>query len=150
MLIVGFIPFFVNLCRLGAAVYQIFIFQKYNTGCLRYVFGPETNKTTINQVTYFLVPNIAEQRVSAASGRLSMLGVGRVPIFHTEFHWVDAALRLTVRHWRWKGWVFLPFFPRNFKSIEYLRAITFDFLMANPFTVVPRANTLRVNRGGRL
>lgn len=63
MLIVGFIPFFVNLCRLGAAVYQIFIFQKYNTGCLRYVFDPETNKTTINQVTYFLVPNIAERKL---------------------------------------------------------------------------------------
>ena len=50
MLIVGFIPFFVNLCRLGAAVYQIFIFRKYNTGCLRYVFDHQTNMTTISQV----------------------------------------------------------------------------------------------------
>jgi len=50
MLIIGLIPFIVNLCRLGAAVYQIFIFRKYNTGCLKYVVNEENrNQTIISQ-----------------------------------------------------------------------------------------------------
>ena len=68
MLIVGFIPFFVNLCRLGAAVYQIFIFRKYNTGCLRYVFDHQTNMTTISQVTFLSFSVIL--RFKAPVGRL--------------------------------------------------------------------------------
>ena len=51
MLIIGLIPFIVNLCRLGAAVYQIFIFRKYNTGCLKYVVNEDfRNQTIISQV----------------------------------------------------------------------------------------------------
>ena len=51
MLIIGLIPFIVNLCRLGAAVYQIFIFRKYNTGCLKYVVNEDQpNQTIISQV----------------------------------------------------------------------------------------------------
>lgn len=50
MLIIGLIPFIVNLCRLGAAVYQIFVFRKYNTGCLKYVVNEENrNQTIISQ-----------------------------------------------------------------------------------------------------
>ena len=51
MLIIGLIPFIVNLCRLGAAVYQIFVFRKYNTGCLKYVVNEDVpNETIISQV----------------------------------------------------------------------------------------------------
>ena len=51
MLIIGLIPFIVNLCRLGAAVYQIFVFRKYNTGCLKYVVNEDfRNETIISQV----------------------------------------------------------------------------------------------------
>ena len=51
MLIIGLIPFIVNLCRLGAAVYQIFVFRKYNTGCLKYVVNEDNyNQTIISQV----------------------------------------------------------------------------------------------------
>ena len=51
MLIIGLIPFIVNLCRLGAAVYQIFVFRKYNTGCLKYVVNEDfRNQTIISQV----------------------------------------------------------------------------------------------------
>merc|ERR1712235_46597 len=50
MLIIGLIPFIVNLCRLGAAVYQIFVFRKYNTGCLKYVVNEDfRNQTIISQ-----------------------------------------------------------------------------------------------------
>ena len=50
MLIIGLIPFFVNLCRLGAAVYQIFVFRKYSTGCLKYYVNENNwNQTIISQ-----------------------------------------------------------------------------------------------------
>ena len=61
MLIIGLIPFIVNLCRLGAAVYQIFVFRKYNTGCLKYVVNEDNwNQTIISQVKHFLVRYILE------------------------------------------------------------------------------------------
>ena len=50
MLIIGLIPFFVNLCRLCAAVYQIFVYRKYSTGCLKYYVNENNwNQTIISQ-----------------------------------------------------------------------------------------------------
>ena len=105
MLIVGFIPFFVNLCRLGAAVYQIFIFRKYNTGCLRYVFDHQTNMTTISQVTFWSFTVILRFKL-APVGRLWVLGVGRVSVFHTQFHRSCSSLYTIMLYWSWKARLF--------------------------------------------
>ena len=115
MLIIGLIPFIVNLCRLGAAVYQIFIFRKYNTGCLKYVVNEDNyNQTIISQVQKTV--QIADVKTSIVVIRISyrynlilaesethqLLGLGRISIFLVEFPWTSYSYFLTGRNWNRK------------------------------------------------
>ena len=102
MLIIGLIPFIVNLCRLGAAVYQIFVFRKYNTGCLKYVVNEDfRNQTIISQVKK-TVEMTGIDAILAESETHQLLGLGRVSIFLVEFPWTSYSYFLTDRNWNRK------------------------------------------------
>ena len=103
MLIIGLIPFIVNLCRLGAAVYQIFVFRKYNTGCLKYVVNEDfRNQTIISQVKNSWNGQSGIDVILAESETHQLLGLGRVSIFLVEFPWTSYSYFLTDRNWNRK------------------------------------------------